>query len=275
MNLREHLPLIQAPESVWREIERTLESRPDAVTRAQLLQRRMFPAGAFVFAAAVSLFSLAAVYWIAQSGWVETPAQTSRTIRVGDIGAVQVFANTKLKVLKDRPSEHRLRLVRGRIYATITAPPQVFFVETRSGTAVDLGCEYALNMNEDGDGLLNVTRGWVSFQWKGLESLVPAGASCKIRAGAGPEVPRFDDASPAFVEALGRNQLDAILTNARVRDTLTLWHLIFRVTPADRARVYDRIAALVAIPPAISRDRALQLDRGALDRLKDELAWKW
>src|SRR5581483_6741931 len=142
------------------------------------------------------------VYWIAQPGWIETPAHTSKIIRVGDIGTVQVFANTKLKVLEDRPSEHRLRLARGRIYATITAPPQVFFVETRSGTAVDLGCEYALNMNEDGDGLLNVTRGWVSFQWKGVESLVPAGASCKIASDTGPGIPWFDDASPTFTEAL-------------------------------------------------------------------------
>jgi hypothetical protein len=104
---------------------------------------------------------------------------------------------------------------------------------------------------------------------------VPAGASCKIRRDAGPEVPWFDDASPAFQEALGRGQLDAILADARVRDTLSLWHLIFRVPAEDRARVYDRIAALVTIPPSVSRDRVLQLDRGDLERLKDELAWKW
>jgi hypothetical protein len=267
MNLRDHLPLVQAPDAIWREIERTLD---------QPGRRRVFPAWAFAFAGLVLLFSLcAAVYWIAQPRWIETPAQTSRTIRIGNIGTVHVFAKTRLRVLKDRPSEHRLMLARGRIYATITAPPKVFFVETRSGTAIDLGCEYALNMNEDGDGLLNVTRGWVSFQWKGLESLVPAGASCKISAGAGPGIPWFDDASPEFTEALVRNQLDAILAKARIRDTLSLWHLIFRISPGDRARVYDRIAALVAIPPAISRDSALQLDRANLDRLKDELAWKW
>jgi len=122
---------------------------------------------------------------------------------------------------------------------------------------------------------LSVTRGWVSFQWKGLESLVPAGASCDIRRGTGPGIPWFDDASPAFKEALSRDELDATLADARVRDTLSLWHLIFRVPPEDRARVYDRIAELVRIPPGISRDRALRLDRGELERLKDELAWKW
>src|SRR5256885_9219045 len=46
------------------------------------------------------------------------------------------------------------------------------FVDTAAGTAVDLGCEYVLNTDEDGLGLLRVTKGWVSFQWKGLESLV-------------------------------------------------------------------------------------------------------
>lgn len=263
MNLREHLPLVEAPESIWRNIERALDQPV----------RRVFPVWRFAFAAVLALCLTA--YWIAQRGWIETTAQTSRIIRIGDIGTVKVFANTKLRVLEDRPSEHRLRLARGRIYATITAPPEVFFVETRSGTAVDLGCEYALNMDENGDGLLSVTRGWVSFQWKGFESLVPAGASCDIRSGTGSGIPWFDDAPPAFKQALERNQVDDILANARVRDTLSLWHLILRAPPEDRARVYDRIAGLVTIPPAISRDRVLRLDRGELDRLKDELAWKW
>lgn len=264
MNLRKHLPVIEAPESVWQEIERRLD-RP--------VRRHAFPAWGFALAAAALL--CAVVYWVARPGWIETSANSTRTIRVGDIGTVQVLGGTKVKVVKDGPTEHRLRLARGRIYAKISAPPQVFFVETRSGTAVDLGCEYALNMSEDGDGLLNVTRGWVSFQWNGLESLVPAGASCRIRSGAGPGVPWFNDASPAFQEALGRNKLDAILANARMRDTLSLWHLIFRVTAEDRGRVYDRIAELVTIPPGVSRERALNLDRGDLERLKDELAWKW
>ncbi len=130
-------------------------------------------------------------------------------------------------------------------------------------------------MDESGSGLLRVTRGWVQFEWKGRESLVPAGALCRIRPAGGPDVPYFEDAAPEFAESVERGALDPILGAARVRDTLTLWHLLARVAPGDRARVYDRIAALVPLPPGISKDRALALDPETLNRLKEELAWKW
>jgi hypothetical protein len=183
--------------------------------------------------------------------------------------------NTRLRVVADRADQHRLRLAHGAIYARITAPPRLFFVDTKSGTAIDLGCEYALNMDESGVGLLRVTKGWVSFQWKGLESLVPAGAVCRIRPGEGPEVPYFEDASSEFAHAVERGSLDSILGAARLRDTLTLWHLLSRVAPSERTRVYDRIASLTPIPAEVSRKRALALDPETLNRLKEELAWKW
>jgi hypothetical protein len=194
-----------------------------------------------------------------------------------------VAPNTRVRIVATRTDEHRLALSSGTIHATITAPPRLFFVDTSSGTAVDLGCEYALNTSEDGDGWLRVTRGWVSFKWNGLESLVPAGASCATHAHAGPGLPSFDDASEAMRRALaafdlgksGRDALDVILAEARVRDTLTLWHLMFRVDLSSRTRVYDRIAALTPVPVGVSRDKALALDSATMTRWREELAWTW
>jgi hypothetical protein len=156
-------------------------------------------------------------------------------------------------------------------------------VETASGTAVDLGCEYELKTTDDGTGWLRVTRGWVSFEWKGIESLVPAGASCRTQPQVGPGIPYFDDAPESLKQALavfgsekgGDDVLGIILSASRVRDTLTLWHLLSRVEGRDRERVFDRIAALTPVPAGVSRDRALQLDPETLKRWKDELAWKW
>ena len=99
--------------------------------------------------------------------WIETDARSSATVKVGEIGSVEVAPNTRLRVVTARPGEHRLALARGEIRAKISAPPRLFFVDTASGTAVDLGCEYSLNTDEDGFGLLHVTKGWVSFQWQG------------------------------------------------------------------------------------------------------------
>jgi hypothetical protein len=56
---------------------------------------------------------------------------------------------------------------------------------------------------------------------------------------------------------------------------LTLWHLLSRVEADDRARVYDRIAALTPVPAGVSRERALKLDPETLKRWIHELAWTW
>jgi hypothetical protein len=272
MNLHEHLPLVKAPESVWNAIETAMrEDRRRA--------RRPVLRWPIVFAAATTaIFCLAAgIYWfgVRQTGWIETSASARATLRIGDIGSVEMGPYTRLRVVADRADQHRLMLARGAIYAKITAPPRLFFVDTKSGTAIDLGCEYALNMDESGAGLLRVTKGWVSFQWKGLESLVPAGALCRIRGAGGPEVPYFEDATPEFAHAVERGSLDSMLGAARIRDTLTLWHLLSRVTQGERERVYDRIASLTPIPEGITKARALALDPETLNRLKEELAWKW
>jgi hypothetical protein len=69
--------------------------------------------------------------------------------------------------------------------------------------------------------------------------------------------------------------LDTVLAESRVRDTLTLWHLLSRVNAADRVRVYDRMAALVPVPAGVSREQALRLDAATLKLWREELAWKW
>jgi hypothetical protein len=271
MNLREHLPLVEAPESVWNGIEAAIrEGRP--------CDARSFPRWRVAFAVAAAIFVLATgIYWfrIRQAAWIETKGSEQVTLHIGDIGSVDLGPNTRLRIEADRAKQHRLTLAHGSIYAKISAPPRLFFVDTKSGTAIDLGCEYALNMEENGSGLLRVTKGWVSFQWQGLESLVPAGAICRIRPAHGPDLPYFEDAPREFVQAVDGGALDSILSFARLRDTLTLWHLLSRVTPGDRAPIYDRIEALTPIPAGISRERVLTLDPETLNQLKEELAWKW
>jgi FecR protein len=307
MRVLEHLPLVEAPEGVWSSIEAaSQEHRPrkmPTVWRWRL-----------GFAATVMLALVGSAYWVVvhQSGrhwevlrlggsptvgakqirgagqvrageWIETDSASSATVKVGEIGSVEVEPNTRVRVVATLPGEHRLALLRGEIRAKISAPPRLFFVDTAAGTAVDLGCEYALNTNEDGFGILRVTKGWVSFQWKRLESLVPAGASCRTRPRSGPGIPYFDDAPENLKQALesfafeqaGNNALSIILAESRVRDTLSLWHLLSRVAVDDRERVYDRIAALTPVPDGVSREKALKLDPETLKRWKEELAWTW
>jgi anti-sigma factor RsiW len=307
MQFVEHLTPVEAPDAIWSSIEAALQENRSSPTPA-------VPRWRWAFAVTVMLALAGAAYWrfaqppgtrwevvrldgapsvagkpvrgtgrIAAGEWIETDASSRARVKVGEIGSVEVAPSTRLRVVTARPGEHRLALARGEIRAEISAPPKLFFVDTASGTAVDLGCEYALSTDEEGFGLLRVTKGWVSFQWKGIESLVPAGASCRTHPQAGPGIPYFDDAPESVKQALesfgfektGNDALSVILAESRVRDTLTLWHLLSRVEEGDRGRIFDRIAALTPVPAGVSREQALKLDPQTLNRWREELAWTW
>jgi len=294
------LPLAKAPDTIWKSIEAALD-----------VKEKPSPFHWWQFAAASFAILAIGAYWFAtrppkpswevarldgspsvgsrvlgdagklQVGeWLQTGASSRARITVGNIGSVEVEPNTRVRLVTARPNENRLTLAHGEISAVVSAPPRLFFVDTPSSTAVDLGCAYKMKVDGDGTGLLRVTLGWVSLEWKGRESMVPAGASCRTRHGVGPGTPFFDDAPEPWQQALtafdfASGGVDSLLANARVRDTLTLWHLLSRVRTEDRQRVFDRMVQLVPLPASVSREKALQLDPDTLKLWREELAWKW
>ena len=205
-----------------------------------------------------------------------TDAASKARIDISEVGEVIVGEDTRVRLLETGTGRYRLALDRGTLRAAISALPGQFVVDTPSATATDLGCVYTLHVDDDGTGLLSVDVGWVAFDFKGRESFVPAGASCRTDAHAGPGTPRFDDADHEFQMAVERfdfgvNAADRsaalalILARARTRDAITLWHLLARVTPSERGAVFDALAARVTPPAGVTRDRVLALDRDALD----------
>jgi hypothetical protein len=220
---------------------------------------------------------------LAVGEWLETDNSSRALISVGVIGQVEVEPNTRIRLVKARTTEHRLALARGTMHARIWAPPRLFFVETPSAVAIDLGCTYTLMVDDAGAGLLYVTSGWVAFELEGRESFVPAGARCETRPEIGPGTPYFEDASEAFHQALVKLDfeadnpearaaaLDVVLAESRKDDALTLWHLLARVDDAERPLVYDRLAALVPPPAGVTRDGVLRGDRQMLDLWWNEL----
>ena len=218
--------------------------------------------------------------------WLETDDKSRAQIAVGAIGNVEIDQNTRVRLVQTVPTEHRLELARGKMSARIWAPPRLFFVDTPSAVAADLGCAYTLEVDDQGSSLLRVTSGWVALELKDRESMVPAGASCETRPGVGPGTPYFEDAPAAFHEALEKIDFDPDATNrhlaltnllneARVRDSLTLWHLLSRVDSEDRARVYDRLAGDAPPPAGVTREGVLRLDQKMLDAWKSSLETTW
>jgi len=215
--------------------------------------------------------------------WIETDSSSRALIEVADIGHVEVEPNSRLRLLATRRSEHRLSLEHGAMNAVITAPPRLFFVETPSATAADLGCAYRLVVDDAGSGHLEVTLGWVALENGGRESIVPAGARCEMRRGFGPGTPYENDATPVLREALdqidfarlpapGRGAaLATILSEARSDDALTLWHLLVRVDTEERGPVFDRLSALVKTPEGVTREGVVRGEKKMLDAWRDDL----
>jgi anti-sigma-K factor RskA len=197
---------------------------------------------------------------------LETDATSRARINVGVIGNVEVEPNSRLRLLQAKTTDHRLVLYRGTIHAKIWAPPRLFFVETPSATAIDLGCEYTLSVDDRGASILRVITGWVAMEFGGHESVVPAGAMCVTLSGFGPGTPFQEDASPSLRAALqkfdfehgGSESLTTVLSETRGVDYITLWHLLMRVGAEDRPRVYDRLTALVPPPEYVTREGVLQ-----------------
>ena len=223
---------------------------------------------------------------LAVGEWLETDGGSSAEIAVSSIGTVDIDENTRVRLLETHATEHRLELARGKMSARIWAPPRLFFVDTPSAVAADLGCAYTLEVDDQGASLLRVTSGWVALELRDRESIVPAGASCETKPGIGPGTPYFEDSSIGFRESLKKVDFDsnasvrsaalvAMLDQAREKDTLTLWHLLARVDGQDRVRVYDRMLALASTPPGVTREGVLQLDQKMLDAWRSALETTW
>jgi predicted anti-sigma-YlaC factor YlaD len=312
-----HLTSMSTPASIWDGIEAEMSGSSRSLQPAT--RRGYFRAAHWAFACVLFLAVTGGGYWwtrertaqpwevahttggtrrMAAGEWVETGAGSTARIVVGPLGTVDVAPGTRVQLGEVRKSEYRLALAHGTISAEINAPPRLFIVDTPASAVVDLGCAYTVTVGKDGAGELRMTTGWAALEFKGRESLVPAGAMCRTKPGAGPGTPYFEDASATLKRAVDdfdmaavslkpdtrsdivfgvsrTRALDLIIQEARVRDTLTLWHLLSRVAQADRVRVYDRIAAFVPPPAGVSRDRILALDADALRKWREELAWKW
>ena len=214
---------------------------------------------------------------------LETDASSRASITIAEIGEVQVDPGTRLRLIETGTAQKRLALDHGTIHAAIWAPPGEFVVDTPSAVAVDLGCAYTLQVDDSGAGLLRTTLGWVGFKSNGHESFIPAGAICAVRPKIGPGTPYYEDASEPLRSALYKvdfeslsaadrdAQLSIVLEQSRSRDALTLWHLLSRVNGAERARVYDRLAALLPPPAHVTRAGILSLDPEMLDLWWNEL----
>ena len=302
------LPSFDAPAGVWAGIARDLDAR----TAAQPVRRawpRYAAAAAAIAAAALGSSLALGVYhssWaiervagapvvgartvvssdaLGEGEWLETDAASRARLSIGTLGSADVGPGSRVKLVQAGGAERSLRVERGTIDARVWAPPRFFVVETASATAIDLGCIYTLDVDDRGNGVLFVKSGQVELRGYGLSSLVVAGTIAQMRTGEGPGTPYDSTESSQFRDDLAtidfgaeserHAALERLLALSSTRSTITLWHLLPRVSMADRTLVYDRLAALAPPPAAVVRDAVLELDERALGRWRTALEPRW
>lgn len=215
--------------------------------------------------------------WIREGGWLETDGASRARLDVGAIGEVNLEPNSRLRLVRASPTDHRLELARGKMSALIWAPPRLFFVQTAAATAIDLGCSYTLAVDDHGAGVLEVTSGYVALEHAGLESIIPAGLMCLTRPGIGPGTPFANDTTPELRAALDRfdtgdeSALAQVVAAAGEKDGITLWHLLARAPAAARGRVFDKLARLHPPPAGVTRPGILADDPAMRERWADDL----
>lgn len=313
--LMRELPVAEAPDRLWERIETRAAAaarsdiRPIQGGRSRAVRVRQWAAAAalLLVAGGAGAFGLAgarAARWevsrisgsptvdsravdgasrVRPGNLLETGADGRANVRIGDIGETDVAPNSRLRVLAARPSEHRLSLERGSIHARISAPPRLFIVETPMATAIDLGCEYTLDVDSLGASTLRVTLGWVALEDRDRRTLVPMGARAVTRPGFGIGIPVYEDATPSLRSAARTLEerpdeevaLAILMAEARRQDAITLWHVLSRVDGRARARLALRLSQLVAPPRDVAIADAIALQPRAMDRWLEEIEPAW
>jgi hypothetical protein len=217
---------------------------------------------------------------------LQTDSASEATVAIANIGRLYVDPNTKLRLLVTKSDEHRVSLERGRVEAQTWAPPRLFIVDTPSATAVDLGCQYTLEVEKDGGSLLHVKLGMVSLENHGRSAFVPAHFLARTQRAGAIGTPFHEDASEQFQSALNtidfsrderarETEARLILAQAQDRDAVTLWHLLPRVDSQMRADVYDRLVAMAPPPREVTRSGILSLDSKMLRAWGEAIPELW
>lgn len=213
-----------------------------------------------------------------ETQWLTTAAGELATLTVPSIGTVTIEPGSRVRLVRSRQKQQHMELARGTLHAFITAPPRLFVVDTPAARATDMGCIYTLRVEPDGTTLLSVAVGWVELSGKEGVTRVSAGLECRTSADGVVALPRAKASSlpeaqlaafdPARIDA---GALDALLASCGQPDGITLWHILQRVPEPRRAAVLDRLAALYPAPPDAPREKALALDRTALEAWWNQL----
>ena len=195
-------------------------------------------------------------------GTLETGANAMTRLRAAGIGEVAIGQGSRLRLIETRTGRHRVQLQQGSLWARVWAPPGQFGVGVAGAEVIDLGCEFLLKVDADGNGSLSVLSGWVQVDNLRREVLVPQGARVRIHGDGAAGTPHAHSASAAFIAALEAidardgdvdpqgEEVRRLLAASRAQDAISLLVLLRDYPRLAEGPMFERLAQLLPTPIA-------------------------
>jgi len=197
---------------------------------------------------------------LAVGEWLITDSPSAARLKAGRLGEVEVDPNSAVQLLATKDMDYKIYLLHGKISVKIWAPLKMFSVLTPSATAVDIGSEYTIEVDDKGSSYFEVKTGKLVIKSGDDKEIIPEGAVCETMKNQKPGTPYFPDASIEFKAALSRfdfgsrsgDDIRTILENSRKKDALSLWYLMRNAGPGYVQTVYARLAELEPPPAGVT-----------------------
>lgn len=201
----------------------------------------------------------------AENDILETNAVSRVEIKIPDVGSVFLEPDSKIQRL---PSD-KISLINGVVNAIKTGAQKPLTIEVPQAEIKDyfLGGKFTVYTGEDLVTVFSVQEGWTEVKKGEVDALVLSNHTCRIIPDSGLGLPYLNTSSEDFVQAINaycfsnpgnEEALISILTKADVKNCVTLWNLMHRVTRKQRDMVIYTIFGLLGAPPAGVTDEGLR-----------------
>lgn len=221
-------------------------------------------------------------YKLDQGESLLTDEKSRAVVEVPKVGNVEVGYSTLLFLEKGKDGNNKISLKNGSIKIVNSADLPDLAIIMKNSEVIDRSGEFALKVDENENGKLNVNYGFVEIKYMKESFLINEAHVCEIRNGFRPGTPYRIDASDTLKKAVqlfdfnngGEKAVETIISAAKETDVLTLLALIPYVSQLQRQILFQEISNHFPPPEDVTRMGIIKLNLDMLYRWWEEIEWQ-
>lgn len=209
---------------------------------------------------------------------VDIDENSNMTVEISSIGRLTFGPST---IIKRSDKNNFLYLQKGQVKKLEGNATDLITIETELAKFDELfkGSGFNLTVDDYGSSELVVLSGRVTVSVKELTSYVPKGFGITVQKGKF-AIP-YPEGSTDELKNLFKNfasvndpAIGSIIALVTPYESLSLWHLIQIVSQNNRFMVVDKLNEFVPMPPGLSKQLILSLNKDALEEWRKEIELK-